>query len=140
MDMCRGSRDLRIFRNQQLDCMTRMLRFDDAETSRIRDFHHLDRNSLGGKAHEFGPDPKLYMLFPASLAFHCFHGVLTNECLARLYLAGKDIHAGRTDEMPDERMARALEQFYRRADLHDQAIFHDDHLFRERSALPSGHE
>ena len=57
--------------------------------------------------------------------------MLTNECLARLYLAGKDIHARRTDEMPDERMARALEQFYRRADLHDQTIFHDHHLFRK---------
>ena len=59
MDMCRGSRDLRTFRNQQLDCMTRMLRLDDAETSSIRNLDHIDRKSRGGKAYEFGPDTKL---------------------------------------------------------------------------------
>ena len=64
MDMCRGSRDLRTFRNQQLDCMTRMLRLDDAETSSIRNFDHIDWKSRGGEAHEFGPDTKLQMLIP----------------------------------------------------------------------------
>ena len=59
MDMCRGSRDLRTFRNQQLDCMTRMLRLDDAETSSIRNLDDIDWKSGGGEAYEFGPDTKL---------------------------------------------------------------------------------
>ncbi|MCY1305228.1 hypothetical protein D9M70_550220 [compost metagenome] len=47
----------------------------------------------------------------------------------------KHVHARRTDEVADERVARALEEFGRGTDLNDLAVIHDDDLVGESERL-----
>ena len=47
----------------------------------------------------------------------------------------QDVHTGRPDEMPDERMRRPFEELLRRADLHDFAVMHHHDRVGERERL-----
>ena len=52
--------------------------------------------------------------------------VTADPGLATPHLGRQDVHAGRADEIADERVRRLVEQLGRRAALHHAAVMHDD--------------
>ena len=111
-------------------------RLDHRVAADIRDLAHPALEPARAERDEFRPDADLGAApAPGRPALRAAHALPLNKAPPSPELAGQDVHARRADEMADEGMCRALEQFDRRADLHDIAVLHHHHLIGEGQRL-----
>src|SRR5581483_5360040 len=103
----------------------------------IDDPDDLDGDPAAGEGHELRTDAQFQpgSAPPVRRPVGRPNRIAGKEGLSVANLARQDVHSRRADEMADEGVGRALEQFDRRPDLDDLAVLHYDDLVGESERL-----